>query len=799
MRIGADRYVIPGDYVVHSEGYGVGKYLGIRNITINPRQPVHMHIFAQALIVQYCDAEVVWYSKFAESSLHFFRTKEAAAAIKVSVDSVLDRRKWQRKLAQARERTRREVYHLVSLMAVRNEMHRTPCLPDDDRYRSFEDNFPYTPTADQLQGFQSIAQDMINSTRPMNRLICGDVGFGKTEVAMRAMYRAALNGKQAVLLAPTTVLAQQHMQSLRVRMPDINVRLMQGGYSKDKASIMEELANGSCQVVVGTHALLQPKVQFHNLGLLVVDEEQRFGVAHKERLKSTFDRLHIDLLTMSATPIPRTLEMAFTGLKDINTINSPPKDRLPVITVLHEMQHFHNLRSIIELELARDGQVFVIVPWVKQINDCVEMLRLLLPALRIRTAHGHMEGLEKTIENFLHKDGDVLVATTVLEIGIDMPNVNTIVVLNAERFGISTLHQLRGRVGRSSRQAYAYFFTMINSLEQVVPQTPELLKLHSEVQKLQQVKRIRLGRSPAVSAPKVGKRRRSGQVQETPLDVDAEELAKTVKREALFPVSETNCTNQFLDAAYVKPGSLALGDKSKARLEYIRVFTALGSGYDLALRDKDMRGHGDVFGFNQTGKAKAGLGDDIQQYMLKEELSRISQGLILSVADSRVRLDNGLEATIAIPFLGEIPPSDDLAQLSLYESRLLDIVVNDFCQQHQKTDFRQLATKVMNARSGKDLLDVCYAYSIKEDEPIWQLLLRNRLRIAGRQLSILEIDLAENAPFEDHAHTDNDSRPAAHFVLHSTSLTPAKLRGLEARMDKVSSYALLGVYLSDDD
>lgn len=455
VKIGGLRWIIPGDYVVHEE-YGVGKYVGIRMVDLTPARGVRT--LQPVVVVQYADGEISIFQRIVEKELWLFRSADSGDQ---ELGTLIDRRKWKRRKANVEQASQTMALSLSKMMAIRNGFHRTPCASDDDRYMTFENQFSFEPTEDQATCFRTVASDMINNTRPMDRLICGDVGFGKTEVAMRAIYRAVLSKKQVALLAPTRVLATQHLRVLRNRMPDVNVQQLRGGGKSDALKVKEQLKTGECQVVVGTHALLQPTVSFGNLGLLIIDEEQRFGVAHKEKLKAVSSGT--DVLTLSATPIPRTLQMSLSGLRDLSLMNSPPKGRREVnVTVC--MDDTEVMRTAIENEVDRGGQVFVVVPFVRDVCTVTARLKEIIDGLRVIEAHGQHDDLEDRIDAFSAGEADVLVATTVIENGVDMPNVNTILVLSADRFGMSALYQLRGRVGRSPKQAYAYFMTNTTSI-----------------------------------------------------------------------------------------------------------------------------------------------------------------------------------------------------------------------------------------------------------------------------------------------------------------------------------------------
>jgi transcription-repair coupling factor (superfamily II helicase) len=322
IRIGGQRWIMPGDYVVHEE-YGVGRYLGVRMVDLTPAR--NTRTLEPTMEVQYADGEVSWFQRIVDKELWLYRSADAGEQ---ELSTLIDRKKWKRRRVAVEESSKSMAVNLGKMKAIRDSFHRTPCAPDGERYKAFEKTFMYEPTEDQKICFQTIATDMINNTRPMDRLVCGDVGFGKTEVAVRAIYRAVLSKKQVALLAPTRILALQHLRVLRTRMPDINIQLLRGGGKGDALKVKEMIKNGECEVVVGTHALLQPTVTFTNLGLLVIDEEQRFGVGHKEKLKAVSGGT--DVLTLSATPIPRTLQMGLSNLRDLSLMNTAPVGRKEV-------------------------------------------------------------------------------------------------------------------------------------------------------------------------------------------------------------------------------------------------------------------------------------------------------------------------------------------------------------------------------------------------------------------------------------------------------------------------------------
>ena len=367
---------------------------------------------------------------------------------------------WQKTKTRVRSEIQEIVEDLVSLYQKRlaTEGHAYP--PDTPWQREIEDSFPFQETPDQIIAIQEVKKDM-ERRQPMDRLVCGDVGFGKTEIALRAAFKAIQDNKQVALLVPTTLLAQQHFQTFATRLSAYPIRievLSRFLTTKEKSRVVNQLSTGEVDLVIGTHRLLSDDVVFHDLGLLVVDEEQRFGVKHKEMLKEL--KASIDVLTLSATPIPRTLEMSLTGIRDLTTLNTPPVDRQPILTFVGDYEESIVIAAI-RRELLREGQVFFVHNRVADIEKMAETLRNLVPEARIAVAHGQMDEnkLEKVVMDFWEGSFDVLVCTTIIESGIDMPSVNTLIVSNADRLGLGQLHQLRGRVGRSESRAYAYLLT----------------------------------------------------------------------------------------------------------------------------------------------------------------------------------------------------------------------------------------------------------------------------------------------------------------------------------------------------
>ena len=365
---------------------------------------------------------------------------------------------WQKTKAKARKAAKDMAGELIQLYAARKRQSGYAFSADAPWQKEFEDNFPYPETDDQLRCIADIKHDM-ESPIPMDRLLCGDVGFGKTEVALRAVMKAVMDGKQVAILVPTTVLAQQHYQTAVARFRGFPVTidvLSRFRTPKMQQQTLQKLRAGSVDLIIGTHKLLQKTVQFKDLGLLIVDEEQRFGVSHKERLKELSKG--VDVLTLSATPIPRTLNMALSGIRDMSTIEQPPADRYPVQTFVMEYSE-PIVDDAIRREIERGGQVYYLHNRTETIDQCAAAIKRRIPGISVGVAHGQMgeDALGDVMQSMAEGEIQVLVCTTIIETGLDIPNANTLIIENADRFGLSQLHQLRGRVGRSTRHAYAYF------------------------------------------------------------------------------------------------------------------------------------------------------------------------------------------------------------------------------------------------------------------------------------------------------------------------------------------------------
>lgn len=364
---------------------------------------------------------------------------------------------WSRMKERTKSKLKDIARDLIRLYAARKEEKGFAFSPDGYLQQELEASFIYEDTPDQLTATRAVKADM-ESSRPMDRLVCGDVGFGKTEIAIRAAFKAAVDGKQTAVLVPTTVLAYQHFHTFSDRLRDFPVRvdyLSRARSPKQVKEILADLAEGKIDIIIGTHKLIGKSVRFKDLGLLVVDEEQKFGVAVKEKLKQL--KTNVDTLTMSATPIPRTLQFSLMGARDLSAINTPPQNRYPILTSVNSLSD-DIVAEAINFELARNGQAFIINPRIEGLYDLQAMIARLVPDARVIVAHGQMppEKLESAIVDFAAHEYDILLSTTIVESGIDMPNVNTILINNAQMFGLSELHQLRGRVGRSARKAFCY-------------------------------------------------------------------------------------------------------------------------------------------------------------------------------------------------------------------------------------------------------------------------------------------------------------------------------------------------------
>ncbi|USB33307.1 transcription-repair coupling factor [Paenibacillus sp. YPG26] len=506
-----------GDYVVH-QNHGIGKYIGIGTLEVGGIHKDYLHIMYAGgdklsvpidqidLIQKYVGSEDKEPKVYKLGGTEWTRVK---SKVQSSVQDIAD--------------------ELIKLYAERQASPGYGFEKDTPEQQEFEAMFPYDETRDQMRAIEEIKKDMERS-RPMDRLLCGDVGYGKTEVAIRAAFKCAIEGKQVAVLVPTTILAQQHYETFRERFSGypINIQVLSRFRSrKEQNETAKGIKQGTVDIVIGTHRLLSQDLVFKDLGLLIVDEEQRFGVTHKEKLKRL--KVNVDVLTLTATPIPRTLHMSMLGVRDLSVIETPPENRFPVQTYV--VEHSQALvREAIERELARGGQVYYLYNRVQGIQEMAAQISMLVPEAKVGIGHGQMseQELEKTILNFLDGEYDVLVSTSIIETGVDIPNVNTLIVHDADKMGLSQLYQLRGRVGRSNRIAYAYF---------------------------------------------------------------------TYQRDK------------------------SLTEVAEKRLQSIKEFTELGSGFKIAMRDLSIRGAGNLLGAEQHGFI-ASVGFDLYSQMLAEEIQK---------------------------------------------------------------------------------------------------------------------------------------------------------------------------------
>ena len=545
-----------GDYVVHVN-HGIGKYLGMETIAIDGVHQDYITILYQnedKLFIPVTQLNLV--------------QKYVASESKQPKVNKLGGNEWAKTKRKVATKIEDIADDLIQLYAKREAERGYAYAPDDGYQKEFEDSFPYSETDDQLRSTSEIKRDM-EKAKPMDRLLVGDVGFGKTEVALRAAFKAIKESKQVAFLVPTTILAQQHYETMLSRFEGFPVEvavLSRFRTKKQQEETLEKLRKGQVDIIVGTHRLLSQDIKFSDLGLLIVDEEQRFGVKHKERLKQL--RSQVDVLTLTATPIPRTLHMSMLGVRDLSVIETPPQNRYPIQTYVMETNP-GAIREAILREMARGGQVFYLYNRVATIEQKVSELEALVPEARIGYAHGQMSEiqLENTLFDFIEGQYDVLVSTTIIETGVDIPNANTLFVENADYMGLSTLYQLRGRVGRSNRVAYAYFMY--------------------EQQKI-------------------------------------------------------------------------LNEVSEKRLQAIKDFTELGSGFKIAMRDLSIRGAGNLLGAQQHGFIDS-VGFDLYSQMLTEAVQR-KQGKNTQSEKTSVEIDLGLDA-----YLPETYIEDERQKIEIYK------------------------------------------------------------------------------------------------------------------------------------
>jgi transcription-repair coupling factor (superfamily II helicase) len=441
-----------GDFVVHRD-HGIGRYQGLRFLRSDTWE-------GEFLFLEYGDSDKLYLPVDRIQGIHKFQGLEE----QIPVLDRLGGNTWSKAKIKARKAVEKIARELVELYARRALVKGFSFSPRDQLFKEFEAGFPYDETPDQLRAIEEVLTDM-ESENPMDRLICGDVGYGKTEVAMRAAFRAVLDGKQVAFLVPTTVLAEQHFQTMQRRFQGYPVEyraLSRFKTPREQKSILEDLSEGRVDIVVGTHRLLQKDVRFRDLGLMIIDEEHRFGVSHKERLKTL--KTQVDCLTLTATPIPRTLQFSLAGIRDLSTIETPPENRQSIRTFIARFEE-DKIVEAVRQEMQRGGQVFFVHNRVHNIEAMAHFLKKILPGVRIGIAHGQLpeRQLEKVMLRFIHRELDLLLCTTIIESGLDIPTANTIIINQADHFGLAQMYQLRGRVGRARERAYAYLMISAES------------------------------------------------------------------------------------------------------------------------------------------------------------------------------------------------------------------------------------------------------------------------------------------------------------------------------------------------
>ena len=607
-----------GDYVVHYD-YGIGKYLGIKTLT-------QKDISRDFIYIMYANNSALMLPLEQISTLMKYASKDTEGVVIHELGGTL----WARQKAKVRKRVHDISDTLIKLYAARQASEGFAFPKDTLEQAEFEDGFQYELTVDQKKALDDVKRDM-ESNRPMDRLVCGDVGYGKTEVALRAAFKAVLGGKQVDLLAPTTLLARQHYYTFKERMEAFGARvelLSRFIPQKRQKEIIEGIKTGSVDVCIGTHRLLSKEIEYHDLGLLIVDEEQRFGVTHKEKIKAL--KVNVDCITLSATPIPRTLQMSVMGLKDLSMIETPPKNRYPIQTYVLE-RNDRIIRDAIERELARGGQVFYLYNRVDTIMDMASKLHDLVPEARICVGHGKLsrEELEDVVARFIDKEYDVLLCTTIIETGIDMPDTNTLLIHDADRLGLSQMYQIRGRVGRSSKIAYAYLMY---------------------------------------------------------------EPRKILTKEA------------------------------EKRLETIKEFNELGSGFKIAMRDLSIRGSGDLLGEEQSGFVES-VGIDVYLKILEEEIEKKKHPERISFEEEK--------------------PREDISLVTPMVSRTIqkDYISNDDIriEMHKKID-------LLNSIAGLHLLEAEFIDRFGEiSEELYLYMYEKLMKSYCKQLGIYRMDTKKPA------------------------------------------------------
>jgi transcription-repair coupling factor (superfamily II helicase) len=612
----------PGDYVVH-RNHGLGRFVKFESIQTDD-------VLRDYLTIQYADGSL----KVPADQVGVLSRFRQAAGAKPELNK-LSGQAWAKTKAKVKKSIKKLAFDLLKLYADRSLKQGFTFPPDAPWQQELEDSFRYQPTPDQLKATQDVKRDM-ESDRPMDRLVCGDVGFGKTEVAIRAIFKAVTANKQVIFLAPTTILTQQHYHTLQERFAPypVNVGLLNRfRTAEERKHILQRLKTGELDIVIGTHQLLSKELKFKELGLLVIDEEQRFGVNQKEKIKTL--KSDIDVLTLSATPIPRTLYMSLSGVREMSLITTPPPSRRPISTHLSPYK-IDAVATAIRQELDRGGQIFYVVPRIEGIEETAAKILEVIPSCRIAIAHGQMDEseLESTMLTFSNGDADLLVCTTIIESGLDIPRVNTILIEDAHRFGLSQLYQLRGRVGRAGIQAHAWLFY---------------------------------------------------------------------------------------------PKELSLSEQARQRLKAIQEFTQLGSGYQLATRDMEIRGVGNLLGAEQSGQMDV-IGFDLYMEMLQEAIKEIRGQEIPQVDDTQI----DLKVTAMIP-------ADYIADLEQKMSAYRSVAAAD-----SKQELANIAAE-WHDRYGEIPKPAQQLFRIVELKQIAKQLGFSRIRPDGKQHVILETPMAEPA------------------------------------------------------
>ncbi|MDD6181499.1 MAG: transcription-repair coupling factor [Desulfovibrionaceae bacterium] len=576
---GLDRFddLEPGDLLVHRD-YGIGRFSGLHHLALDGAANDY-------LLIEYSGDDKLYVPADRLSLIQRFKGGDGAAPALDRLGSAA----WSAGREKARKAVEKIAADLVEMYAWRQIAKGFRYDPPGELYHEFSATFGFEETPDQARAIQDVLDDM-EKDRPMDRLVCGDVGFGKTEVAMRAAFRAASEGRQVALLCPTTVLAEQHFQTFRARMAGfpVNVGLLSRFVSRQKQQeTLGAAARGQVDILIGTHRLLSSDVHLPNLGLLILDEEQRFGVRHKEKLKAM--RRNVDVLTLTATPIPRTLQLSMSGIRDLSVIETAPQDRKPVATALVH-RDAEVLRTILQREIAREGQVFWVCNRVRGLEGVADYVRTLVPGARVGMAHGQMaEGvLEKTMREFWHGGLDVLVCTSIVESGLDFPRANTLIVDQAQMFGLGQLYQLRGRVGRSDRQAYAVF--IVPDEARLSRTAEERLRIILDMDYLGAGFQIAVEDLRLRGAGNILGESQSGHIGRIGLDMYLEMLEESVATLKGMPQAATETEMNLALPAHIPETYISDGR------ERLRCYKALTSAVDGAAREDVALGMRDRFG-----------------------------------------------------------------------------------------------------------------------------------------------------------------------------------------------------------